>query len=101
MYSKHYKLNMLKNYYLNNSIKQAKHKCPFKKNPHILDALTQPYDIRLESCENLCGCWPELGDIRKGCPCLLMGTINALKQVEYVLIKEGYLDSLGKDFNDG
>lgn len=92
MYSKGYKLNALKKFYLNTTIKKAKFACPFGK-----DIRQKEKVINHVPCSELCGLWPELGDIQQGCPCLIHGSMGALIQLEKVLIKEGYLSSIGED----
>lgn len=89
MYSREYKLTKLKEFYFNTTLKHMPYKCPFGK-----EVDKEPIKF---PCVNLCGTWPELGNIKQGCPCHILGPMGAMIQLERLLIKEGYLDSMGRD----
>jgi hypothetical protein len=88
MYSKNYKLKCLHTFFMNVPYKSMSTKCPFGKhweepfNKSIFDKI---------ACEELCGLWPELGDVRRGCPCHMLGSLEAMRQLERILTKAGRL----------
>ena len=91
MYSKNFKLRMLKKFYETTNLSEMESQCPFGKNYR---SVGDPVMANV-NCMDLCGTWLELGDVRRGCPCFTLGKDVALLQLHKILKREGMLN--GKD----
>jgi hypothetical protein len=97
MYSRKWKVQQLFDYFMRVSRQDINHSCPFGKEIRRL----KENNLTLKmSCGDLCGAFPELGNAQAGCPCDTLGERGAMNQLEYLLIKEGYLYSNGKPTKD-
>lgn len=92
MYSLQWKYNKLKKFYLNTPINKVELRCPFGK-----DYGKETKLVSKVPCSELCGLWPELGDVQQGCPCQINGSLGMLVQLEKLLRKAGYINSIGED----
>jgi hypothetical protein len=71
------KLGVLEHYYKTERRYNVDVACPFHKNPNLERNLLGEKYARA-GCDVLCGAFPMLGDIRRGCPCEIFGPELAL-----------------------
>ncbi len=90
MFSKDFKLRLLRDFYLDVARRKLKYQCPFGKE------MGSEGSMNWVSCSELCGAFPELGNTNRGCPCETLGPVGAINQLEYLLRKEGWLYSTGE-----
>ena len=77
-------LQNLLSFYLNTTMAEMKVSCPWGKNK-----FTQTK--HMQSCQELCGRFFQLGDVSKGCPCETLGREGALVQLGTLLRSRGML----------
>jgi hypothetical protein len=94
MYSKSYKMKKLFHFYKNKTRSEQMTKCPFGK---AIEDDSPEWSISKAPCSELCGAFVELGNVQCGCPCVTLGHAGAMHQLEYLLRKEGYFDSTGRE----
>jgi len=84
------RLEILRDFYLHATRENQKVMCPFGKNPP--PAVMERKNPRAnQSCEDLCGMFPMLGDVRKGCPCQIFGADLALYILGVMLKKQNLI----------
>lgn len=90
MVSKKQLINRLRFFYRTVPRRTGMLVCPFGKHNPLLDTDWQgkiKENPRNIPCSHLCGEFPELGDVQRGCPCQMLGEDVAWLQLGRILEK--------------